>query len=73
MIGGIGVQKLYRIDPYFITKPLFGLSGTASLPSQVDLYIDGNLMTRQQVPPGAFRAKEPELLWRRAHDGACHP
>ena len=57
MIGGIGVQKLYRIDPYFITKPLFGLSGTASLPSQVDLYIDGNLMTRQQVPPGAFELK----------------
>ena len=53
-IGGLGVAKVYHLDPYFIKRPLFSMSGAAALPSQADIYLDGILVSRQTIRPGAF-------------------
>ncbi len=53
-IGGIGFSKVYRLDPYFITQPIFNLRGTAALPSQADIYMDGVLVSKQGIAPGSF-------------------
>lgn len=56
-IGGLGFMKAYQMDPYFIKQPTFGLSGAASAASQVEVYVDGLLVSRQTVQPGEFELK----------------
>jgi outer membrane usher protein len=56
-IGGLGFSKVYKIDPYFITQPVFNLQGVTALPSQADIYMDGVLVSKQQIAPGAFDLK----------------
>ncbi len=53
-IGGVGFSKVYKLDPYFITQPIFNLKGTATLPSQADIYMDGVLVSKQMISPGSF-------------------
>jgi outer membrane usher protein FimD/PapC len=53
-MGGIGFSKLYRLDPYFITQPLFTISGIAQFPTEADVYMDGVLVGRHAVAPGSF-------------------
>jgi outer membrane usher protein FimD/PapC/outer membrane protein OmpA-like peptidoglycan-associated protein len=53
-MGGLSISKLYRIDPYFIRYPLFDFSGMASLPSDVDLYVDGVRVRSERFAPGEF-------------------
>jgi outer membrane usher protein len=56
-IGGIGFSKVYRMDPYFMTQPMFNLKGVTAYPTQAEIYMDGVLVGRQAVPPGAFEMK----------------
>lgn len=56
-MGGIGFSKLYRIDPYFITQPLFNISGVTEFPSEAEIYMDGVLMSRRSIAPGSFELK----------------
>jgi len=53
-MGGVSVSKLYRIDPYYISYPLFDFSGVASLPSEVDLYVGGVKVRSEKIAPGEF-------------------
>ncbi|HUI44565.1 MAG TPA: fimbria/pilus outer membrane usher protein [Nitrospirota bacterium] len=53
-IGGIGISKVYQMDPYLIKQPTLNFAGAATLPSQVDIYVDGALVGRQTVQPGQF-------------------
>ncbi len=55
MIGGLHVRRDYGLDPYFIQFPTLGLAGTALTPSTVEVYVNGRLVSRQQVSPGSFR------------------
>jgi outer membrane usher protein FimD/PapC len=56
-LGGVSFSKVYDIDPYFIKRPLLGFSGFASLPSEMELYIDGVLTRRERISPGGFEFK----------------
>jgi outer membrane usher protein len=56
-VGGAGIAKIYSMDPYFIQYPTPSLTGVVALPSQVELYHNGMLMSRQQVEPGKFDLK----------------
>jgi len=51
-MGGISFSKYYPMDPYFIQYPTLNLSATATLPSTVEVRIDGNVVARQPVQPG---------------------
>ena len=56
-MGGIGFSKVYRLDPYFITQPLFSLQGVTQYPSQAEIYMDGVLVGKQSIAPGSFELK----------------
>ena len=56
-IGGFGISKVYQMDPSFIRQPTLNLKGAATLPSQVDIYVDGVLAGRQHIQPGQFELR----------------
>lgn len=56
-LGGVGVMKVYRMDPYLIRQPTFNFVGVAPAASQVELYLDGILVNKQNVLPGEFELK----------------
>ncbi len=53
-MGGLSISKRYNIDPYFINYPLFDFSGMASLPTDVDLFVDGVRLRSESFAPGEF-------------------
>lgn len=54
-IGGIQIGSDFALQPYNVTTPIPALLGSATLPSQVDLYINGIRQFNGQVPAGPFR------------------
>ena len=56
-MGGIGFSKVYRLDPYFITQPVMDLKGSVIFPTQAEIYLDGVLIGKQTITPGAFDLK----------------
>jgi outer membrane usher protein len=53
-LGGVTVSRNFNLDPYFLRYPSYGLAGTATTPSTVDVYVNGILVQRSEVPPGPF-------------------
>ena len=53
-LGGLSFSKIYRIDPYFVNRPLFSFTGLATLPSEVDVYLDGTKIATERFSPGQF-------------------
>ena len=53
-LGGVQYGTNFETRPYFVTFPMPGLSGSAALPSTVDLYVNGLLKSSQHVPSGPF-------------------
>jgi outer membrane usher protein len=53
-VGGISLSRNFELDPYFVRFPRFGLSGAVSTPSTVDVYVNGILVRREELPPGQF-------------------
>jgi outer membrane usher protein len=53
-MGGLGVTRTFALDPYFIMLPFRQLSGTALTPSTVEVYVNGQLVRREALPPGQF-------------------
>jgi outer membrane usher protein FimD/PapC len=51
---GVSFTKLYKMDPYYIKSPVPHLSGYASLPSDLELYLDGGRIKTENVLPGEF-------------------
>ncbi len=58
ILGGLSFSKVYRIDPYFISYPTAGFSGLVSLPSDVDVYVNGTRVRRERLSPGAFDLRD---------------
>lgn len=54
-LGGISVSRSFDLDPYFDRYPTFSLSGAATTPSTVDVYVNGNIVKRQEIGPGPFQ------------------
>ena len=52
--GGVQWSTNFGLQPNFVSFPLPGLSGQASLPSTIDLYINNILALRRDLPPGPF-------------------
>jgi outer membrane usher protein len=53
-VGGITIERNFGIDPYFVRYPALNVRGIATTPSQVDIYVNGVLVSRQEVAPGPF-------------------
>jgi len=56
-MGGIGLSKVYRMDPYFMTQPVMDLKGSVIFPTQAEIYMDGVLIGKQTIIPGSFELK----------------
>lgn len=54
-IGGISIGTDFSLQPYRTTFPLPAFFGSATLPSAVDLYIDGIKQYSGNVQPGPFQ------------------
>jgi len=61
-IGGIQLGRDFSLKPYQITAPLPAFMGSATLPSSVDLYIDGIKRYNGTVPAGPFELNSPPRL-----------
>ncbi len=53
-IGGLGYWTEYSVDPYFVRYPKLSFAGTAATPSQIEIYVNDNMVQRQNVPAGQF-------------------
>ena len=56
-LGGASVSKVFRIDPYFRSHPLAGVSGLVAMPSDARIYLDGTLLRTEKLAPGGFELK----------------
>ncbi|MEO7067196.1 MAG: fimbria/pilus outer membrane usher protein, partial [Rhodanobacter sp.] len=54
-IGGIQIGTNFSLQPYRITTPLPQFIGSATLPSQVELYVNGLKQYASEVPAGPFQ------------------
>lgn len=54
-IGGVQIGTNFALQPYRVTAPLPQFLGQATLPSQVELYINGMKQYSGQVPAGPFQ------------------
>lgn len=53
-IGGFQISKNFSVRPDIITYPLPQFSGSAAVPSTLDLYLDGYRAQSNQLNPGPF-------------------
>ena len=53
-MGGIQWSKDYSLDPTLITSPLSFFQGSATVPSNVELFVNGIKQYEHQVPAGPF-------------------
>ena len=54
-IGGVQVARDFALQPYRLTAPLPAFFGEATVPSAVDLYVNGIRQYSGHVPPGPFQ------------------
>jgi outer membrane usher protein len=54
VLGGVSVSREFALDPYVARFPTVGLSGAALTPSTADVYVNGVLIRREDLPPGPF-------------------
>jgi outer membrane usher protein len=57
-LGGIGVSKAYSLDPYYVRFPTQSITGSVSLPSEMEIYLDGRKIQTQQLKPGEFDLRD---------------
>lgn len=60
--GGVQIGRNFNLRPGFVTQPVPILSGAATSPSTVELYVDGALRQVSRVPSGPFTLQDPSLL-----------
>lgn len=53
--SGLQAGSNFALQPYAVTTPLTQFFGEASLPSKVELYVDGLKQMTGEVPPGQFQ------------------
>ena len=56
-LAGIRVSREFGLDPYFYSSPSLGLSSAVLTPSTADIYVNGLLVRRAQLPPGQFELR----------------
>src|SRR5579862_2041725 len=57
-IGGFGISRAFDLDPYSVHFPLPSLSGVATTPSVANVYVNGVLVQRIDLPPGNFNLNQ---------------
>jgi outer membrane usher protein len=53
-LAGLSVSRDFSLDPYFLRYPTVGLSGAVASPSTLEVYVNDQLVRREQLAPGTF-------------------
>jgi outer membrane usher protein len=54
-LGGVQIRRNFALQPELVTQPLPAFFGEAALPSQVELYVEGQRQYNGEVLPGSYR------------------
>jgi outer membrane usher protein len=57
-LGGLSVSKVYGLDPYLIRFPMQSVSGNVALPSDLEVYLDGQKIRTERLKPGEFELRD---------------
>ena len=60
--GGVQYGTNFQLQPELITYPLQPFSGTAVVPSTVDVFVNGSRISSQIVQPGPFTVNDVPLI-----------
>jgi outer membrane usher protein len=60
--GGIQAQRNFALRSDLITAPLPSFSGSAAVPSTLDVYLNNSKTYTQEVPPGPFQVNNLPLI-----------
>jgi outer membrane usher protein len=55
IIAGVSFGRDYSVDPYYYRFPTPVVRGTATSPSDVEIYVNGALVRRMPIAPGPYR------------------
>jgi outer membrane usher protein len=61
-LGGAQVTHDFAMRPDLVTFPVPSLAGSASVPSTVDLFVNGGRVLSQQVQPGPFQIPQTPVV-----------
>jgi outer membrane usher protein len=53
-MAGVGVSRMFELDPYFVRYPGLSFAGAVTAPSTAEVYVNGSLVSRETLPPGEF-------------------
>ncbi len=54
VVGGLHLIRSFELDPYLVTSPAIDLSGSVLAPATAEIYVNGVLVRREQLPPGRY-------------------
>lgn len=57
-MGGLSFSKLYDINPYLVHYPTQTIRGNVALPSDLELYVDGQRVRVERLSPGEFELED---------------
>lgn len=57
-LGGLVLTSFQGLDPYRLRHPLGQVQGQALLPSDVEIYVDGQRVRTERVQPGEFEIRD---------------
>lgn len=60
--GGIQAQRNFSMRSDLVTAPLPSFSGSAAVPSTLDVYLNNSKTYTQEVPPGPFQVNNLPLI-----------
>ena len=58
LILGATVAREYSLDPYLVRYPTLGFTAALATPSVVEVYVNDQLVRREQVPAGALNLSQ---------------
>ena len=64
-IGGLSVSKEFAIDPYFVRYPTLSLSTPIAVPSVMEVYVNGQVVSQERVAPGRLDVRNLPLTMGR--------
>lgn len=61
-LGGLQIQRNFSLRPDLVTMPLPELSGSAAVPSTVDVYINNTKRVSENIPAGPFQISDVPVV-----------
>lgn len=56
--AGVRLGTDYALQPYFVTQPTMDFTGSARVPSRLEIWMDRQLAATRDLPPGPFRVED---------------